>query len=173
MRQYTGLEVAIIGLSGRFPGAGNVESFWSNLKNGVESIRHFTAEELAGEGIAAELISDPSYVRASSYMEDKKYFDAAFFNYRPDEATLMDPQMRLFHECVWAALEDACCDPDDPANKIGLFAGASGNINWAAYAALLNRKGLVDSFSASQLSEVRFMATRISYLLNVLRHNVF
>ena len=99
-------------------------------------------------------------------MEGKEYFDSGFFNYRPDEAKLMDPQMRIFHECVWEALEDAGCDPTDLKNKIGLFAGAAGNSNWEVYAQLMNRKGLVDPYSASQLANSRFLNSRISYLFN-------
>ena len=43
---YTGLEIAVIGIAGRFPGAKNVDEFWKNLKNGVESVEFFTEEEL-------------------------------------------------------------------------------------------------------------------------------
>src|SRR5882757_2262041 len=104
MEKYTGLELAVIGMSGRFPGAPDITQFWNNLKNGVESIRFFTKEELLSEGQSPDELSDPSYVRANAFLEEKEYFDAAFFNYRPDEARLMDPQLRVFHECVWEAL---------------------------------------------------------------------
>ncbi len=38
--------VAIIGMAGRFPGAKNIDEFWSNLVNGIDSITHFTDDEL-------------------------------------------------------------------------------------------------------------------------------
>ena len=167
MSNYTGLEIAIIGISGRFPGASNVEDFWANLRDGVESVSFFTDEELLDSGEDINNIKHPSYVKANAYLEDKEYFDAPFFNYRPDEARIMDPQTRLFHECVWEALEDAACIPEDEKNKIGLFAGSSANINWQVYSQLVNQNRLVDEFSASQLSSARFMASRISYCLNL------
>src|SRR5581483_6683547 len=34
-----GTAIAIIGMAGRFPGAPDLETFWSNLREGVESIR--------------------------------------------------------------------------------------------------------------------------------------
>ncbi|MEP6804172.1 MAG: type I polyketide synthase, partial [Flavobacterium sp.] len=167
MSNYTGLEVAIIGISGKFPGAGNLEVFWDNLKNGVESIEFFTPEELLEEGEERQNIQNDNYVNANSYVKDKEYFDADFFGYIPDEAKLMDPQIRLFHQVCWEALEDAGCDLKDTKNKIGLFAGASSNINWEMYSSLINSQGLVDDFSASQLRNSRFLATRISYAFNL------
>lgn len=167
------MEIAIIGMSGRFPGAGNIKSFWNNLKNGVESISFFSDEELLGEGEDVQKINDPLYVKANAFLEGKENFDSEFFNYRPDEAKLMDPQMRIFHEVVWEALEDAGCNLDDAKLKAGLFAGSSGNINWEVYARLINRAGLVDDFSALQLSNARFLATRISYFLNLRGPSVY
>jgi 3-oxoacyl-(acyl-carrier-protein) synthase/acyl carrier protein len=166
-RQYTGLEIAVIGMSGRFPGAGNVKCFWDNLKNGIETISFFTDEELLSEGVDADVINDPSYVKAFGLLKGKEYFDSAFFNYTPDEATLMDPQTRIFHECVWEAIEDAGCDLKDPRNKIGLFAGSSPNTNWEVYAQLINTDMMIDKVSAFQLSNARFLSSRISYLLNL------
>ena len=58
-------DIAIIGMACRFPGADDLESFWNNLANGVESIRHFTDEELRQSGISDSLISNPNYVKAS------------------------------------------------------------------------------------------------------------
>jgi iturin family lipopeptide synthetase A len=167
MKDYSGLEIAIIGMAGRFPGAGDVQAFWNNLANGVESISFFTDEELIKEGVDKDLIDDPLYVKANGLLEDKDCFDSSFFNYRPDEAKLMEPQMRIFHECVWAALEDAGWNPDDEKSKVGLFAGADTNINWELYALLANRKGYVDDFSVSLLANPRFLSTKISYNLNL------
>ncbi|MDQ1349853.1 MAG: hypothetical protein QG657_154, partial [Acidobacteriota bacterium] len=63
--ELTGLEIAIIGMSGRFPGANDLHEFWENLKNGVHSIRFFTEEELLQKsGIDPEMIKKPNYVRA-------------------------------------------------------------------------------------------------------------
>ena len=167
MSDYTGLEVAVIGMSGKFPGADNVGLFWENLKKGIESVEFFTVEELLAEGEEKHIMQDSRYVNANAYLKDKENFDADFFGYLPDEARLMDPQMRLFHQICWEALEDAGCNIRDTKNKIGLFAGASPNTNWEMYAGLANKDGLVDEFSAFQLRNSRFLTTKISYAFNL------
>ena len=79
MTQFVGLEIAIIGMSGRFPGAHNVQEYWENLRDGVESITFFTDQELLEAGIAPEILNDSSYVKASGVLEDIDRFDASFF----------------------------------------------------------------------------------------------
>ncbi|HOQ01005.1 MAG TPA: beta-ketoacyl synthase N-terminal-like domain-containing protein [Acetivibrio clariflavus] len=66
----TGLEIAVIGMSGRFPGAENVEEFWNNLINGVESVTKFSNEELLEEGISAELVDNPNYVKSKPMLNN-------------------------------------------------------------------------------------------------------
>ena len=106
MSKYTGMEIAIIGMAGRFPGANTVEAFWDNLKGGVESIQSLSDEELLAEGESKSLLALPNYVKVNSFIDDKAYFDSEFFGYRPAEAQLMNPQIRLFHVLCWNALED-------------------------------------------------------------------
>ena len=77
----TGLEIAVIGMAGVFPGARNVGEFWENLKNGVESISFFTDEELAETGVGADIMGNPAYVRAKGVIDESEYFDYSFFNY--------------------------------------------------------------------------------------------
>lgn len=173
MSKYTGLEIAVIGMSGKFPGADNINDFWENLKSGKESIGFFTDEEILNEGEDKSVLENPNYVKANAYVEGKEFFDARFFAYRPDEALLMDPQVRLFHQCVWEAIEDAGYDVANIKEKVGLFSGSATDVNWSVYASLLNRDNLVDEFSASQLSNARFMSTRISYLLDLHGPSVF
>jgi len=173
MKKYTGLEIAIIGMSGRFPKANNIDHFWENLKNGVEGISFFTYEEVLEEGEDLERLNNPDYVRANAYVKGKEYFDSAFFNYRPDEAHLMDPQTRVFHECVWEALEDAACNLKDSNHKIGLYVGASTDVNWYIYTDLINRGRTLDDFTAAHLSNARFLATKVSYALGLHGPSVF
>src|SRR5882762_9566852 len=107
MSKYNGLEIAVIGMAGRFPGAENIHEFWANLKNGVESISVLNNDELREEGVPDNLLNNPLYVKANAFLRDKEFFDSAFFDYRPTEAKLMDPQLRVFHEVCWNAIEDA------------------------------------------------------------------
>src|SRR6266852_9672094 len=94
-------EIAIIGMACRFPGAGSVDEFWRNLREGIESISTFTAEELASSGVDPDVLKAPSYVNAGAALDDAESFDASFFGYGPREAEVMDPQQRVFLECAW------------------------------------------------------------------------
>jgi acyl transferase domain-containing protein len=75
--KYNGLEIAVIGMAGRFADAANVEEFWNNLKNGVESISFLSDEEIQESGVPAELLNNPAYVRCKGgVLKNKEYFDA-------------------------------------------------------------------------------------------------
>ena len=91
--------IAIIGMSCRFPDAPNPEAFWQNLKNGVESVRRFTQEDLLAAGIDPAIMNHPSYVNSGVVLEGIDMFDAAFFGLSPRDAEILDPQQRLFLEC--------------------------------------------------------------------------
>ncbi|MDU5142212.1 MAG: type I polyketide synthase [Paenibacillus dendritiformis] len=161
----TGLEIAVIGMAGRFPGAKNLAEFWANLRDGVESVTFFTDEELREAGIGRELLGHPQYVKAKAMLEDVESFDAPFFNYTPREAELVDPQFRLFHECSWEALEDAGYTPDTEGKLIGVYAGASPNTYWVA-SQIMRAAHSSDHFQILQLNNPSF-TTRISYKLNL------
>jgi acyl transferase domain-containing protein len=88
--------VAVTAVAGRFPGAPNVETFWGNLRDGVESIHFFSDDELRAAGVSQAELSDRNYVKARPRLEDIDQFDAAFFGIPPREAEVMDPQHRLF-----------------------------------------------------------------------------
>src|SRR5688572_21428891 len=82
-------DVAIIGMAGRFPGANNLDEFWTNLRDGVESIAFFSDEELDASGVPSALIQDSRYVRASPILpHDAGLFDAPFFGFTPRDAEL-------------------------------------------------------------------------------------
>lgn len=164
---YSGLETAVIGIAVRFPGASDIHRFWENLTSGIETITFFTPEELLASGVEPGLIDDPAFVPARGFLEGCEYFDAAFFGYLPDEARVMDPQTRLFHECVWEALEDAGIDPSRYDGLIGLYAGAGTGILWQAYAMIALSSTSVDEFSAGQFRDKDFLPTLISYRLNL------
>jgi len=120
--------VAIIGMAARFPGAPDVETYWDNIKNGVESVAFFTDEELEAEGISKAVLADINYVRASATIPNIELFDAEYFNYSPKEAEFIDPQQRLFLECALHALESSGYDPTRYRGSIGAFGGTSINI---------------------------------------------
>jgi acyl transferase domain-containing protein/acyl carrier protein len=163
----TGLEIAVIGMSGRFPAAKDIEQFWWNLKNGVESIVFFSEEELIEAGMDSKPITDPNYVKAFGILEDSEYFDSAFFEYTPSEAEIMDPQIRIFHECAWQALEDAGYCPGSYEGLIGLYAGASPNFLWEAGSLLSEKNGNIGQYAAAHLIDKDMLSLRVSYKLDL------
>ena len=163
----TGLEVAVIGMSGRFPGARNLEEFWENIKNGRECTTFFTDEELEKEGVDPKLLKNPNYVKVFGALDDIEYFDAAFFGYTPSETNVMHPQMRFFHECAWLALEDAGYTPSIYEGLIGVYAGARTDMTWELNVALAGNLGNVDSMTAGILGTKDHLAMRISYMFNL------
>ncbi|MBW4500879.1 MAG: SDR family NAD(P)-dependent oxidoreductase [Scytonema hyalinum WJT4-NPBG1] len=165
--EMNGSEIAIIGIAGRFPGAKNVEEFWKNIKNGVESISFFTDEELLSSGIDSAVVSDSNYVKARGVLEDAEFFDAAFFDLNPREAEITDPQHRLFLESANVALENAGYNSQNYSGSIGVYAGAS----LSGY--LLNvylNQNIIESVDSHQLTiggDKDYLTTRVSYKLNL------
>jgi acyl transferase domain-containing protein/thioesterase domain-containing protein len=159
--------IAVIGYSGRFPGARNVEEFWHNLRNGVESIRRFSDDELKALGIGKELYGHPHYVKAGSVIEGLDLFDAEFFGYSPREAQLTDPQQRIFLECAWEALEQTGCDPERYEGLIGVFAGCGPNRYLNGLAQNPDPSRITEAFQVDIGNEKDYIATRVAYKLNL------
>jgi phthiocerol/phenolphthiocerol synthesis type-I polyketide synthase E len=161
------LDVAIIGWAGRFPGAADIASLWQNLCAGTESIRQLSVSELAAAGIAPELHERPDYVRAQGTLADIEQFDRAFFGYTAHEAAMLDPQHRVFLQCAWEAFEAAGLDPEQLRERVGVYAGSSFN----GYLFHLFPHGArvqsADELSALLALDKDFLATRVSYKLDL------
>jgi len=158
--------VAIIGMSCRFPGAKNVDEFWQNLRDGVESISFFSNQDLAAEDIDPALLSDPNYVKAGAVLEGVKLFDAGFFGYFPREAEMIDPQQRLFLESAWTALEAAGYCPESYKGQIGVYAGSRVN-DYLLNNLYPNGERLALRSRPLALGDDDNLATRVSYKLNL------
>lgn len=159
--------VAIIGMSGRFPGADTVEQFWQNLCSGINSIQLLSPEALQAAGADPDLIQHPNYVNAHASLDDIAGFDAAFFGYSPREAELIDPQHRVFLECAWSALEQAGYDPSRYPGAIGLYAGAALNSYLINLYSAPQLRQSVDRVQAVISNVLGLMPTRVSYKLNL------
>ncbi len=163
-----GLEIAIIGMAGRFPGARNIQIFWQNLCDGKETVTFFSDEELVQAGVDPTLLKDPNYVKAGYVLEDRDLFDASFFGYSTREAEIIDPQQRLFLECAWEALEDAGHDPATYKGLIGTYAGAGiSDYLWRNVAAHPEELHNVSDYQLMLGSDKDYLATRVAYKLNL------
>ena len=161
--------IAIIGLHGRFPGAGSVEEFWANLVAGRETISFFSDAELTASGLdPAALRRAGHYVPARGVLKDAECFDAGFFGIHPKEAEVMDPQHRVFLEACWEALERAGYAPGRIQQIVGIYAGATFNTYYLH--ALHPRPELRELVGHEQVmlgNEKDYLATRVAYKLNL------
>ncbi|MEM8530260.1 MAG: SDR family oxidoreductase [Chloroflexota bacterium] len=167
--QQTFPEIAIVGMSGRFPGAATIDAFWHNLRHGVESLTYFTDEELLQSGVDPDVVKDTAYVNARPVLdvEHVETFDAPFFGFSPREAELTDPQQRLFLECCWEALEHAGYDAQRYPGLIGLFGGS----NISTYMLSLMKSGQalagVNDYQLVAGNDKDALTTSTSYKLNL------
>src|SRR5215467_11214267 len=160
--------IAIIGMACRLPCADSPAALWRNLRDGVESITFFEDAELLAAGVEAELLSRPDYVKAAPLIRDADAFDAAFFGYSPREATVMDPQQRVFLEVAWEALEDAGYHPARCPGVVGVFAGGGGLVT-SYFAAHPGHPALIGQTASLEHlgNDKDFLATRVSYKLDL------
>jgi amino acid adenylation domain-containing protein len=167
--------IAVVGLSGRFPGAKSVDEFWRNLVNGVETISRFREEELEFSAACPTALSQgQKFIRARAVLEDADRFDAEFFGIYPREAELMDPQHRFFLESAWEAVENAGYDPGAYPGLIGVYAGLSLNTYLLynlcadrAFTAGFAGDYQVGSYQVMLGNDKDFLPTRVSYKLNL------
>ena len=160
-------DVAIIGMAGRFPGAGNVKEFWQNLRQGVETIREFNEAEVRAAGVSEQLLRQSRYVRAGAIVDGVKLFAAEFFGVTPREAELMDPQQRLFLECAWETIENAGYDAASYSLPIGVFAGLSMNTYLPRLLASSTPSGALNDAQVQLGNDKDFISTRVSYKLGL------
>ena len=160
--------IAIIGMAGKFPGARNTDEYWQNLRDGIESIRFLTDEQVAALGVSENRRRDPHYVKATALLDGSDLFDASFFGMSHREAEITDPQHRLFLECAWEAMESAGYGDTNLAGPVAVYGGAT--INTYLLYHLLPNSDLVSSLEPVQINIGNggdFLTTRVSYKLNL------
>lgn len=165
--------IAIVSMSGRFPGASDVDQFWDNIKSGAESITRFSRDELELPPPDGHDASD-GFVCAKGFLDDIDMFDARFFDYLPKEAELMDPQHRIFLEICWEAMERGGYDPSRYPGAVGVFGGCYMDtyvLNNLCSDETFRRK-LVESIQVGSLqtelgNDKDYLATRVAYKLGL------
>ncbi len=171
-------DIAIIGMSARFPGANNVNDLWDNIQKGVHSVTEVPSDRWDHQ---VYYNPDPNKPNCSNskwggFVNDVDKFDPLFFKVSPAEAKLMDPQHRLFLEECWHALEDSGYAGNSLANKkCGVYVGVAGN----EYTQLMSGNDIYrnniyssDIYSGSRVHVLlgnthSMMAARIAYMLDL------
>ncbi|MGD2092501.1 MAG: SDR family NAD(P)-dependent oxidoreductase, partial [Candidatus Aminicenantes bacterium] len=165
------LDIAIIGLSGRYPQAGNIREFWENLRDGKDCITEIPGDRWDHNLYFDEDKNKPgkTYSKWGGFLEGVEQFDPLFFNISPQEAAIMDPQERLFLECVHETLEDAGYTRETPGLHQG--PGPGGNVGvyvgvmyeeYQLYGAQQTIQGRPMALSGNSSS----IANRVSYFYN-------
>ncbi|MCT7375570.1 non-ribosomal peptide synthetase/type I polyketide synthase [Chelativorans salis] len=165
--------VAIIGMSGRFPGAHSVDALWDLIAQGRHAFAHFPPEEIE-DAFGEDVRAAKDYVPARPHLDDVELFDAEFFGMYPREAALLDPQFRIFMEICWESIEGAGYDPYACPGQVGVFAGSA----LATY--LINNvlsdrekaEAFTSNYQIGMFSELigsinDTLATRVAYKLNL------
>ncbi|MCI5044043.1 MAG: type I polyketide synthase [Aquisalinus sp.] len=167
--------IAIVGMSGRFPGAPDVEAFWQNIKESRESITMFDPAELEiPMPDQADTSEQGDYVCAKGMLDNIDMFDARFFGYLPKEAEVMDPQHRVFLEICSEAIEHAGYDAQRYDGAIGVYGGCY--MDTYVLANLCSdedfRQKLVESIQVGTLqtelgNDKDYLATRVAFKLGL------
>lgn len=155
-------DIAIIGVSGRYPGARNLDEFWTNLRDGKNGITEIPKErwDYASYFSEDQKQLGKIYSKWGGFIEDADKFDPLFFQISPREAVMMDPQERLFLQTAWETMEDAAYTRERLSkDRVGVFVG----VMWAQYQLLTHE---VNGASISPTSVYSSIANRVSYFFN-------
>lgn len=165
------LDIAIIGVAGRYPEAENLYEFWDNLKNGKDNVREVPKERWNYNLYYNEDKNSigKTYSKWGGFIEGVDQFDPLFFNISPREAEIMDPQERLFLQCAWEVLEDAGYTRESIREKqsstfssnVGVYVGVMYE-EYQLYGAQEQVQGRSVALSGSPSS----IANRVSYFFN-------
>ena len=166
-------DIAIIGISGKYPDAEDCEELWENLKKGKNSVTEFPKGRWNMDKYYIKDLSAKEAVGTNckwgGFLSGIDEFDASLFKISPREAELMDPQERIFIEQVWRAIENSAYSVrkirenarEDGISKVGVFVGVTSNtyMLWASEQLEKGSADLPRSYSWS-------VANRISYLFD-------
>ena len=132
---YKNEDIAIIGISGKYPKAENLDDLWENLKQGKDCIEEITSDRW---DCNKNFDTDKTKVgkinsKWGGLIENPNSFDPLFFHISPQEAEMMDPQERKFLECVYETIEDSGYTREslkkykqmDSAGNVGVFVGVT------------------------------------------------
>lgn len=162
-------DIAIVGMAAHLPGASNPMAYWSNLRQGVESIRRLSEAELLAAGESPDRMRHRNYVPAAAVLEGFEQFDADFFGFSPKEAAIMDPQHRQFLEVAWEALESAGHPPERFPGQIAVYAGCG--MGSYFYFNICSNPDLVASTGMFLLrhtgNDKDFLSTRVSHIFDL------
>ena len=165
-----GIDIAVVGMAGRFPGADDIDALWRNIAGGASAVTPLGDQALRAHGISDRALADPAYVKSGILFDGMDLFDAGFFGYSPRDAEQLDPQQRVFLETAWQALEHAGHAGAQRTKLVGAYAGSGTNIYLLRH--LLPSTAISPDDVASLLGLINgndkdSLATRVAYKLDL------
>jgi acyl transferase domain-containing protein len=160
-------DIAVVGMSCRFPGANDIESFWRLLVEGQENITFFDDDKIPVNFDRA-CRNNKQYIRAKGLLSDTDLFDADFFGLSHQMAEVCDPQIRLFLEHSYKALENSGHVFYPNNDIVGAYAGMGRSLYLRNN--ILSRPDIIEKVGELQIdlgNEKDFLATRLSHSLNL------
>ncbi|MCW3464994.1 beta-ketoacyl synthase N-terminal-like domain-containing protein [Chitinophaga nivalis] len=155
--------IAVIGMSGCFPQAADIVSYWQNLVEGRNCISEVPPDRWDWSAVSRQTV-EHGCMQWGGFIESIASFDPLFFNISPKEAISMDPQQRLLMEYVWKVIEDGGYSTTQLAgSNTGLFIGTA----CGEYLQLLSQSNMeIEGFSTTGVvSSVG--PNRMSYFLDL------
>lgn len=158
-------DIAIIAMTGEFPGASDLNEFKKILENADCGLQKISKDELHPS--QTEMSKRDGFVFVKGEIKSAKAFDHKFFNMTPREAELMDPQQRKFLECSYNALEGAGYLKQRENLKIGVFAGSANNTYQNNLRDFPDKVDQYGDFNVMILNEKDYLATKTAYKLSL------
>ncbi len=166
---FSETDIAIVGMSGRFPGANDVDELWRRIAAGEDCLTDVSVDEAITRGARPTDVADEQYVRRTGMLADVAGFDHGFFGIGSRDADVMDPQHRHFLECAWSALEMSNTVPERFDGAIGVFGGCG--MNTYLVNNLLTAPGLLDRLGWFLLrhtgNDKDFLVNNVAYRLDL------
>lgn len=160
-------KIAIIGLSASFSGVDHINDLWSLVVQQEEGIRFYSKEQCIELGIAEETVANPDYVPIATHVRNTDKFDPQFWGMSPNEAKLLDPQIRKFIEHCWVALESSGYIAKRKSNLIGIFAGSGTDHYFQNNIVERTKNGEIDLWEASVSNRKDSLTTKAAYFLGL------
>ncbi|TMP36449.1 type I polyketide synthase [Pseudoalteromonas rubra] len=162
--EYSELDIAIVGMAGRFPDADNVDALWHNIRAGQCAVQSYDDEALRRAGVSESDLTDPDYVKRGVPFERLAQFDAEFFGYTPKEAEQLDPQQRHFLQTCWHAMAHAGLPLGE---QTGVYAGCGVPAYLMQNLLQGQSRDITSLLALTNGNDKDSLATRVSYELDL------
>src|SRR3989339_589112 len=158
-------DIAIVGMSLKTSLALNAAEFWQNLKAGRDCVRDipFSRKQDVDRYLDFKASRKEASYLKTGYLEEIDKFDYSYFRLSPKEASLMDPNQRLFLEAAYEAIDDAGQKNKLKLAKVGIYLGFSAD-NSYRYIISETDHGLLSQSLPGNLASV--IPSRIAYFLD-------